>query len=467
MKIIFLALIGLFLFAPNSFANSQKTAELTLKEVVESAVKNYPQIFANQDKIRAAEANILAAKGVFDIRLKQDYTDRSRGFYDGKTYDTEIEKNLGTFGSKVYGGYRKSYGSFPSYEGGSITNNRGEFRVGTKFSLLKNRDIDQNRLSVILGNLGVEEAKIELENIKMQIARDSTKAYWHWFAAGKILQIYEELYELANNRQKQLEVKSQKGDVAQIIVAENLKNLLKRKAALAKIRQEFEVSTLYLSLFWRDENGNPKKADLEKLPHIDLKLSSIPQDYEITKAKEEALLRRPEIRLINLESEKQKNELKYAKNLLQPELDVEFGVSKDHGTGLPSKAQSENFANLKFSLPLQQREAKGKISSAQSKISAINYEKTLLEDKIKVEIEQILIKASTISETYSLIEQEAKLAETLQKAELEKFKHGASNFFLVNIREQDMAATKAELIDIFKDFHNALADYNLAIFLSK
>lgn len=467
-KIIFyLFSISLILLPCTVFANSlQKKEEkiLNLEEVVKSAVKNYPKIFSHYDKIRAAESNLLAAKGFFDIRLKQNYSDRTRGYYDGKIYDAEIEKNLGVLGSRVYGGYRKSYGKFANYEEGSLTNSGGEFRAGAKFSLLKDRDIDESRLSLILGNLGIEEAKIELENIKMEIARDATRAYWSWVASGKILRIYEDLYQLSLNRQKQLEVKSQKGDVAQIIAVENRKNLLKRKASLAKVGQEFEAASIYLSLFYRDANGNPIKLKVENLPNSHFKLSAIPDEKIFKTIKEEALLRRPEIKIMKIKSDEQSGELKYAKNLLQPQFDVEFGASKDEGSGSRSRSESNNYTNLTFSLPLQQREGKGKVATAEAKLSALSYERSLLEDQIRVEIDQIMVRILTIYETHSLISEEVRLAEILQNAEMEKFKHGASNFFLVNLREQDSAASKAALIEVFKEFQNSMADYQLAIF---
>lgn len=464
-RVIFFAAIFLLLVrASQSFAEESKPNVLTVENLVKSAVKNYPKILSHYDKIRAAESNLLAAKGFFDIRLKQNYSDRTRGYYDGKTYDAELEKHLGVLGSKVYGGYRKSYGKFADYEGSSVTNSGGEYRAGAKFSLLKDRDIDQSRLSVILGNLSVDEGKIELENIKMEIARDATKSYWMWVASGKILQIYQDLYELSLKRQKQLEVKVQKGDTAHIIAVENKKNLLKRKAALAKIRQEFEASSLYLSLFWRDDYGNPKNPKIENLPEINQSLPNFPNDKEVKNSKQQALVRRPEIRLINLKSQAQTSELKYAENLMRPQLDVEVGVSKDEGTGSRSRAEANNYANLNFSLPLQQREGKGKVAAAQSRISAIKYEKELLEDQIHVEIDQIVLKILTVEETHELLAEEVKLAEVLQNSEVEKFKHGASNFFLVNMREQDLAASRAALIEVFKEFQNAAADYNLAIF---
>jgi outer membrane protein TolC len=467
MKKKFLFKFAVFItLSLGSFSSFSKNPEiLTLNQVVESAVKHYPKVLSHYDKIRAAQSSLLASEGFFDIRLKQNYSDRTRGYYDGKIYDGEIEKNFGFLSSKLYGGYRKSYGSFPEYEGGSLTNSSGEFRAGAKFSLLKDRDIDQSRLSLLLGSLSVEEAKVELENIKMEIARDAAKAYWDWVASGNILRIYNDLYELSLNRQSQLEIKSKKGDLAQIIVVENEKNLLKRKASLAKIQQDFEASSIYLSLFWRDSSGHPIKPNKTALPLVSTKTSlDVSNHHDQKRDIENALLKRPEIRIMKIKSEEQKNELKYAENLLKPQLDVEFGVSKDEGRGEESRSQSNNYAGATFSLPLQRREGKGKVAAAESKLSAIRQEQTLLEDRIRAEIKQIAIKIETLLEVHSLVNEEAKLAETLQLSEVEKFKHGASNFFLVNLREQDLAASRAAVIEVFREFHNMKADYKLAVF---
>lgn len=447
--------------------NHHLQQNLNLDKVIDSAIKNYPKILSHYDKIRALESELLASKGFFDIRLKQNYSAKTRGYYDGKTYDAEIEKYLGALGTRVYSGYRKSYGKFAEYDYGNLTNSQGEFRAGAKFSLLKDRDIDENRLAVILGKLGIEEGKIELENIKMEIVRDATKAYWSWVASGKILQIYEELYQLSLNRQKQLQVRAKQGDIAEIVVVENRKNLLKRKASLVKIRQEFEANCLYLSLFYRDDQAKPIIATLANLPKISTNLSKPPSDKDLKNAQQLALSNRPEIRLIKIQNDEEINKLKLAKNSLQPQLDVEFGASKDQGSGPATRNEANNYANITMSMPLQLREARGKAGSSQAKISALKYQKSLLEDQIKVEIDQILVKILMINETYSLLSEEVKLAELLQTSELEKFKHGASNFFLVNIREQDLASSKVALVEVFREYQNSMADFKLAIFDNK
>jgi len=223
--IIFLIIFCNKSFAENALQNKDSNPPLLVNKIIESSQKNYPQILNFYEKVASKEGKVLESLGFFDVKIKNQYQDKSRGFYDGKINDISLEKQNGFLGSKIYGGYRKSFGTFADYDGNNLTNNRGEYRAGAKFSLLKDRDIDKNRLEVLLKNLGVEEGKIELENIKMEICRDASKAYWQWFSSGKILQIYENLYQLSLNRQKQLQAKVKQGDTAQIILVENRKNL--------------------------------------------------------------------------------------------------------------------------------------------------------------------------------------------------------------------------------------------------
>jgi outer membrane protein TolC len=225
--------------------------------------------------------------------------------------------------------------------------------------------------------------------------------------------------------------------------------------------------SLYLSLFYRNDNQEIIKISTKNLPKTSIKIPSIPDDKNLKNNIREALLRRPEMKLIKLKTNEQSNQLKYGKNLLQPQLDLEIGASKDQGSGSYNRSQTNNFANITMSIPLQFSEARGKINSAESKLNSIKYQTALLEDQIKVEIDQLIIKILTINEAFYLIEEEVKLAQKLQESELEKFKQGASNFFLVNLREQENANSQATLIEVYKELQNSLVDYKLAIFDNK
>lgn len=436
---------------------------ISQQDVIESALKHYPTILSYYEKVNASTGAFTKSQGFFDIRFKQNYYDKIRGFYDGKVSDSLIEKELGVMGARVYGGYRKSYGNFADYDRGYATNDDGEYRVGVELSLLRNSTIDENRLMLEVSKLGIEESKMQLQKIKMQIIRDAKKAYWLYMSSGQIYKIYKGLYDLSLKRQEQLEEKQKKGAIAQIIVAENRKNILKRKTILAKARQDFVVKSFFLSLFLRDENGKIIDIATDFVPDFDFKLSTIDKKF-FQEDLAYALSNRPEINLIKIQQKIEQQNFKYAENLYKPQLDLEFGASKDQGNGSLDKKPSENFINLDFSIPLQQREAKGASAESSAKLSALKFDAKLVEDKIQIELKEIITQIDNINEIYQNLKEEAALALTLEKAEREKFKHGASNFFLVNIREQDTASANAALFEIYANYQEALADYNYAIF---
>ena len=75
-----------------NLAEASTDKKLSQNDVVASADKNYPKILSYYEKVSAAEGTALGSLGFFDIRLKQNYADKSRGFFDGKTTDTLLEK---------------------------------------------------------------------------------------------------------------------------------------------------------------------------------------------------------------------------------------------------------------------------------------------------------------------------------------------------------------------------------------
>ncbi len=457
MKRIFFLII---LLSSNSFAQNK----LTQKQVIDSALKNYPKVLSYYEKIAVKEGGVLENEGFFDIKLKQTYTDRSRGFYDGKVLDSFLEKQNSFLGSKTYAGYRKSFGSFPVYEGGSITNSDGEYRAGVKFSLLQNSMIDQGRLDLITSKLELKESRVQLENIKIEIQRDATKAYWSFVVAGKIFQIYEQLYELAIKRNQQLEIRFKKGDIAEIILVENNRNILSRKSAMLEAKREFKNAAIYLSLFYRNENGEPKVVNEQSLPETAFEAKEI-SATQIEKDILHALFERPEIRILKLKKEQELANLDQAQNLLKPQLDVDLGVSKDLGQGSADRAQTNNYVAAQLAMPLQRREAKGRVAASESKIKIIKYEEQLLGDKIKAEIEQIKNSLNYTAEIIENTREEIALCQKLEVAEKESFKNGNSDFFLINLREQETARAKINQLTTYEKYKDFNADYKAAAFL--
>lgn len=434
-------------------------------DIRNSVLKNYPLILAGYDKVDAAKGNYRAAKGVFDIRLKQELLDYSRGFYDGKYNKTSIERQNRFLGSSIYGGYRRSYREFEDYEGQRDTTRNGEFFAGINIPLLQGRAIDENRLGEMLAEYDFDESKVNLENIKIKIQKDALKAYWNWVASAKIYKIIDDLYKLSLNRDKQLRKRLKKGDVAEIIVVENKQNLLKRKNEMIFARANFKNSAIFLSLFYRDKDGQPFILGEQDLPKINFstnveKFNSINLNDDINSAIND----RAEIRILRLNRLKENANLKYAKNLFQPRLDLNLEASKDVGGGDQSLSQSRNKVGLQLALPLQFSNARGKKSAAISKLSAIEYEEKIRQEQIKTELKQININITNSAEMLGNLKQEVKLARRLEKAERKRFRYGASNFFVVNLREQISANSRVKQIEAWQKLQNFKADYMAARF---
>ena len=447
-------------FSRENQSNDQK---LSSKNVIDSALKNYPKIISFYEKVAVKEGGVLENEGFFDIKIKNEYQDKSRGYFDGKSNNIYFEKQNSILGSQIYGGYRKSFKDFPSYEGNQITNDRGEYRIGTKFSLLQNNSIDQGRLDLITSKLELAESKVQLQKIKYEIQRDTIKSYWNWVIAGHIYKIYKELYDLADQRNEQLKIRFKKGDIAEITLIENKRNVLNRKTSMQEAKNDFDNSAIYLSLFYRDESGNPKVPSEKQLPEI----FSKPQEIVFSKSENDindAYERRPELQIIKIQKEQEKNNLKQAENLYKPKLDLDIEASKDYGAGQENRNQSNNSIKLNFEIPLQQRKARGKITQSRSKLNSIKYEEKLYQETIANEIKQIKNSLNNVVNLYYNIEQELGLSETLEKAEKERFKQGSSDFFLINIREQDTARNKISKLLLINKYQSIRADYQVAIF---
>ena len=140
--------------------SSAQARTVTLDEVLQSSLDNFPVIRAALSDIEAARGELLRTKGPFDLTLNNTLSARIRGFFSGDFHDTELTKRFQDFNARVSLGYRQSDGDFPIYEDILFTNEDGEVSLTVALSLLRNRDIDQDRFNILPGELGVDQSRL-------------------------------------------------------------------------------------------------------------------------------------------------------------------------------------------------------------------------------------------------------------------------------------------------------------------
>nr|WP_305888864.1 TolC family protein [Parvularcula maris] len=361
-------------------------------------------------------------------------------------------------GTEVYGGYRISQGTLPIYEDYDYTDQGGEIRVGVIFNLLRNRAIDARRAGIERAGLQVSAAELDILLTRIEVQQDALLAYWRWVAAGRVLTVYEELLGIAANRDTALRREVESGARAAIDITENLQNLTRRKELVRRAERDLQTAANALALFYRDEEGQPSAPDRTQLPEeIGMPMR--------TGAALIDLNARPDLQLFEIAREQLELDMRLARNDLQPDLKFSVEGSDDYGAiapGGPSRDAAELKAGVTFSVPFGRRAARGRVRSAEAALEGLEQRQRLARDQIARELADLQVSLDAASDILELTKLERQQAERLLEAEEQQFQGGASDFFLVNLREQTLANASIRLIEAQQTLASAAIAYQAA-----
>lgn len=453
---------SLFLFI-SSFSNAQEfriTAErpTQLSDVVKSTSEFYPTIQAAQARIREKEADSLAATGAFDPRIDGTVSSRLGGFYDGSAAGAGFYKNLPFLGAEIFTEYAISDGSFPVYEDRLITANTGEARVGLALSLIRDRDIDDDRFAMLKAELETDIAGLGLENERIAIFQQAYISYARWLISARLFEAYNELLSVAAVRGEALVRQVSAGDVAEILLIENEQAILQREGLVIDANRQVQLSAERLSLFLRSDDGLPI------YPTYDDELA-VPKDAEefldlpVTQIVNLALANRPDIAAAKILQEQLQLEIRLAENLAKPQLDLKFYTARDFGNGPDSRLGTDHVVELSFSIPLETRTARGKRASANERLIAVGFDLRLLVDEAERDMRSALVNLRATSELKDVALRELEVAQTLADAEARLFEAGTSDYFLLNVRERMFGEAQLRRWQAELNHQVALANY--------
>jgi outer membrane protein TolC len=422
-----------------------QTEPLTLEEVLQSSARSAPQIVEALARVRQAEGRALSADGAFDTVFDVDGRSRVAGYYDGTVVEGRATRPLTGNGGYLYGNYRASRGTFPVYEDQAYTNRLGEAKVGALFALLRDRVVDERRTRRRVAGSDIDVARFEAAMVAIGVQRRAVDAYQTWVAAGLRLNAYRDLLDLTERRRGAIARQITLGARPDILLVENDQNLVRRRALTVRAEQDLATAANALSFYLRDENGAPLLVSAERLPPDSSALSGV-----ALRANGPAPVERPDYRAILTRIDQSTARLMLAENDLAPRLDLRGEVGKDVGAvglGGPTKTPLEAVVGFRFSVPLQNRAAKGRAAEARAEIDALTQRSRFLRDQIAVEVEGIVIAVGATERLATIAAEEQGLAERLAVAERRRFALGSGDFFLVNQREDTATDARVRLID--------------------
>ena len=442
-------------------ATHVSAATLALDEVLDSSLRHFPQVLAAVEKTAAQAGKVLAAEGTFDLRLENQTYSRATGFYDGKIVDSKLVKPLPQFNTKLYGGYRISDGDFPTYEDEFFTNGGGEFKIGAVFSLLRDRDIDDRRFALRDSSLALTQTELEQRLTQIKVQHQAANAYIKWLAAGKGLDIYRGLLELAEARQRGLEDRVADGDLARVYLNENQQYILKRRGKVTEAERQLANYANRLALYLRDQNGVPRRPAVAEIPGTWPDLGTLdPVELEATIA---ATRRgRPEFGIVEADLERERNRLALGENALRTRVDLNLEASQDLGGGSYTREETDAVVRLDITVPLERRTGRGKVAEARANVSRLEHERQLLNEQIDLEVRNIANDINAAERFLDLAGQEVDQAGILEEAERVRFDDGASDFFVVNLREESTADARVRRIEAQAGLLQAVTNFYAA-----
>ncbi len=458
-----IAIVGLLFSIASGIASAQEfrvRAEQStqLADVIRSTNHFYPSIQAAQTRITEREANVMAARGAFDPRIDGSVNSRLSGFYDGSSGTAGLYQNLPVLGAEVFTEYSISDGLFPVYEDRLVTANTGEARIGLALSLIRDRDIDDERFAIIKAELETDIAGLGFENERISVFQQAYVAYTRWLISARLLEAYQELLNVAVVRGEALERQVESGDVAEILLIENEQAILQREGLVVDANRQVELSAERLSLFLRNNEGTPM------YPVYDSQLT-VPQDSEaflnlpISQLVELALANRPDIAAAKILQEQLQLEVRLADNLAKPKLDLRFYTARDFGNGALNRLGTDNVVELSFSIPLETRTARGRKASANARLAGVGYELRLLVDEAERDMRSALVNLRATTELKNVALRELEVAQALAEAEARRFEAGTSDYFLLNVRERMLGEAQLRRWQAELNHQIALANY--------
>ena len=447
--------------APAPDAARSFDGELGLDAVLASVTERYPPLLAKLLQRDLASGRLQQAMGGFDAYVSAKVGGRVEGFYESTVAQGLIEQPLAS-GDTIYGGYRISDGYLPDYYR-DRTQDDGELVFGGRIPLLQNRSIDGRRAGVRVAELGVLLAEPEIRSARIQFVREATSSFRKWVATGRKLGIARELLRLANDRDAGLRRAVAREFLAPIALTDNERLIAQRSIYVVQAERAFQRAALELSLFLRDGEDLPIVAGEANLPEgaqADLVAPGSTLEADLTLA----VRQRPELELLQLRIEQAGAEAQLADNQTMPQLDVVVEGAASLSAGpYTDREDLELFVGGELKVPIQRREALGKLQQAEAKQRRLRIERGFLQDRISNELLDARSAMRAAVRQVELNEQNVDRAEQLVAAEQRKFDLGLSNLLNVQLREGQLASARAQQIDARLRFDLAQAAYRAAL----
>jgi outer membrane protein TolC len=459
---------------------SVRTAPLTIEEVLARIELTHPLLRATGLERAQARAKVLKALGAWEPKLRNEvemdrYVTYNLTNVSGipniltSGYSDTMLKVAHPWGFEMFGGIRNGFGDHTTLNGSgpgffsSAATGPVAFPqdlqlfwpqqmliVGGAMNFLRGFMVNDEYAELQQAELAGPQAEVAVAQKRQDLYLAGAIQYWDWQVAVKQAEVQKQNLGVAEARYGQIEGQAKAGKISPLDVVEADQEVQRRREAAIAAQRKLEYEQYKLSLFlW--ENGDPVTPRPEWAPEFTGE-TPLPTEEEIAAAKVAAKEDRPEVRNLAIDIQKNTVDLKLAKNNLLPKLSFEGGPAVGSlywvgGFGYNMR--------LRFSMPLFNREARGKVTHAQAEQERLTYEIWNTEQKVSIDVDNWVSAIVRSRDRVRAATEAYRLAKELEEGERKRFNLGTSNLLFLNLRERNAVEAAYEL-------YRAQYDYVLA-----
>jgi len=456
-----------------------RTAPLTIEEVLARIELTHPLIRATGLERAQARAKVLKALGAWEPKLKNEVeVDRyqtwnltnAQGVPNTLVagYSDTMLKVGHPYGFNIFGGIRHGFGDRATVSssgailrsplGGPVAfpedlelfypNQMAIF--GGEFNLLRGFMINDEFAEFQQAELAGPLAEVKVAQKRQDLFLAGAVQYWDWQLAVKQAEVQKQALRVAEDRLAFIEGKAKAGLVSPLDVVEAGQEVQRRREAAIAAQRKLEYEQYKLSLFlWEKEE--PITPLPEWAPEFGGE-TPLPTEDEIVEAKVAAREDRPEVRKLAIDVRMNNIDLKLAKNKLLPKLTLEGGRSTG---GIYWIGGFGYRVGTVLSMPLFNREARGKVAHAEAEQERLTYDLWNAEQKVSLDVDNWVSAIVRARDRVKAAKEAYQLAQTLLAGEQKRFDMGITSLLFVNLRERNAVEAAYEL-------YQAQYDYDLA-----
>ena len=468
LRPILTILLSLFL-SKNTIAQSSQDSSktvLTLTEFLNLVRQNHP--LAKQAALlnRAAQAELLAAKGGFDPKLYGDYEQK---YFDSKNYYAFGEYGIKVptwYGIEVKGSYNTAEGNFVNPE--SKLPKQGQAVVGISMPLLQNLMLDERRANLFKAQQAQGLFQTERDNLTNDLAFEATQIYWKWAFYYQQTLIFNKAARIANERFNAIKTSFELGDRMAMDTLESFTQVQDRLVEFNNVQLDFQEASLKLANFLWGNNAQPLNNIKPFQPQILVDTPLIYPFGSISVIRQDILAANREKIIQNLTInhpilrgyEFKLNQLDIDRKLKQEKLKPKLNINYNFlGNGFNwSNVFTDNYKwGLEFSTSTLFRNERGNVQLANIKMQNTRLFRDQKALELRNKLQQFFNEIDNLQNQITLYRATVNNYQQLLLLENTRFELGESSFFLINSRENKYLEAQIKLAKLLSEYQIALS----------